>query len=263
VREAPVHESPVRETAQAAPVTPAGASATRPAASGRVDAEWVSQQWPEILEAVKRERRVAWMLLSNAAVHSVDDRVLTVRFAREGDVKGFSSSGCDRDLGRVLDARFGLKLQVKAIFAAQLGGTLAGPPPSAPRDPAQPDPSAAYPDEPDPAEWDPMPSGSGPSGSMQSGGAPSGSVRSASARPDSREPDPAQPDPGRSASARSASARPEETRAGLTRSGSARTDAAPSGRGSGAPMAGREDLTGMDLIKRELGGKIIAEIDEA
>jgi hypothetical protein len=25
-------------------------------------------------------------------------------------------------------------------------------------------------------------------------------------------------------------------------------------------MAGREDLTGMDLIKRELGGKIIAEI---
>jgi hypothetical protein len=26
---------------------------------------------------------------------------------------------------------------------------------------------------------------------------------------------------------------------------------------------GREDLTGMDLIKRELGGKIIAEIDEA
>jgi hypothetical protein len=29
------------------------------------------------------------------------------------------------------------------------------------------------------------------------------------------------------------------------------------------PMTGREDLTGMDLIKRELGGKIIAEIDEA
>jgi hypothetical protein len=30
-----------------------------------------------------------------------------------------------------------------------------------------------------------------------------------------------------------------------------------------AAAAGRADLTGMDLIKRELGGKIIAEIDEA
>jgi hypothetical protein len=31
----------------------------------------------------------------------------------------------------------------------------------------------------------------------------------------------------------------------------------------GGPAASKEDLTGMDLIKRELGGRIIAEIDEA
>ena len=92
----------------------------------RADFESVRQRWPEILEAVKGERRVAWMLLSNAAVDSVEDGVLTVRFAREGDVKGFSSSGCDRDLGQVLAAGFGFKLQVRAVFGARPSGPSAG-----------------------------------------------------------------------------------------------------------------------------------------
>ena len=38
------------------------------------------------------------MLLSNASVVSLDDGVLTLRFARDGDVKGFTTSGCDADL---------------------------------------------------------------------------------------------------------------------------------------------------------------------
>ena len=38
------------------------------------------------------------MLLSNATVVSLDDGVLTLRFARDGDVKGFTTSGCDADL---------------------------------------------------------------------------------------------------------------------------------------------------------------------
>jgi hypothetical protein len=42
-----------------------------------------------------------------------------------------------------------------------------------------------------------------------------------------------------------------------------RPDPAPAGGAAPAPAAGREDLTGMDLIKRELGGKIIAEIGRA
>jgi hypothetical protein len=37
----------------------------------------------------------------------------------------------------------------------------------------------------------------------------------------------------------------------------------PTDRPPPPPAPGREDLTGMDLIKRELGGRIIAEIDEA
>ena len=41
-----------------------------------------------ILEAVKRESRVAWILLGNATVDSVEGGVLTVRFARKARPRG-------------------------------------------------------------------------------------------------------------------------------------------------------------------------------
>jgi DNA polymerase-3 subunit gamma/tau len=55
------------------------------------------------------------MLLSNASVFSLDDNILTLRFARDGDVKGFTSSGCDADLQRVLSAQFGLNVKIRAL----------------------------------------------------------------------------------------------------------------------------------------------------
>ena len=82
-------------------------------ASSEVDN--VRQRWPEILEAVKGQRRVAWMLLSNATVHSVEGGVLTVLFPREGDAKGFTSSGCDRELISALTSVLGVNLRIKAM----------------------------------------------------------------------------------------------------------------------------------------------------
>ena len=276
VREAPMRDAPMRDApahdvpGQAAPEARAGQSASPPPGSGRPDTESVSQLWPEILEAIKGERRVAWMLLSNASVHSVEDGVLTVRFAREGDVKGFSSSGCDRDLSRVLAATFGLRLQVRAVFAAQLSGTPAGPTAAdlAPHHPAS---SAAAPPRPDQAERDQAEPDHAPSAHAQSGPPRSEPVQPAPAQPDraqsgsapprSAQSEPAQSEPARSEPAPAGSA--QSGRAGRARPGSMRADSAPGGRVAAAPVAGREDLTGMDLIKRELGGRVIAEIDEA
>ncbi len=96
-----------------------------PAASGGASAEAVSSNWQAILDAIKRERRVAWMLLSNASVYSLENNVLTIQFARDGDVKGFTSSGCDADLQRVLSGQFGLNVKIKAVSAndvAAMGG---------------------------------------------------------------------------------------------------------------------------------------------
>jgi DNA polymerase III subunit gamma/tau len=183
----------------AAPAAPGGHPA--PGASSEVDA--LRQRWPEILEAVKGKRRVAWMLLSNATVHSVEDGVLTMLFPREGDAKGFATSGADRDLTSVLTSVTGLTLRIKAMSAAQLAST-----PGAPRSPhGGPDNLSAK--------------------------APA-AVQMPSAPPEDPEPPHSLPH---------------------TLSAEAQYDSAPA-----QPVAA--DLTGMDLIKRELGGRVIAEIDE-
>jgi DNA polymerase III subunit gamma/tau len=159
----------------------------------------VRQRWPEILEAVKGQRRVAWMLLSNATVHSVEDGVLTVLFAREGEARGFSGNGADRDLITALSSVLGTTLRIKALSAAQLAAT-----PGAPR--------------------------------SGHGGPDELSARAPSVvQPPEPPPDASPP---------------------RTLSPEAQLDSAP----VAPPSAG---LTGMDLIKRELGGQIIAEIDEA
>jgi DNA polymerase-3 subunit gamma/tau len=157
-------------------------------------------QWPEVLDAVKRERRVAWMILSNASVHSLADGVLTLRFSRDGDLKGFSTSGCDADLKRVLSTGFGLNVGVHGISGADA-------PPSLPNAASVPD-AASPASTPDPAEpprrRDPTPQVAGPPPA------------------DAYEPD--EPD-------------------------------------DAGPPPGPPELTGMDLIQRELGGQIIREID--
>jgi DNA polymerase III subunit gamma/tau len=201
--------APASSSAATPPATPPPAAAApaapgahpAPAASSEVDA--LRQRWPEILEAVKGKRRVAWMLLSNATVHSVEDGVLTMLFPREGDAKGFATSGADRDLTSVLTSVTGLTLRIKAMSAAQLAST-----PGAPRSPhGGPDDLSAK--------------------------APA-AVQMPSAPPEDREPPNSPPH---------------------TLSAEAQYDSAPA-----QPVAA--DLTGMDLIKRELGGRVIAEIDE-
>ena len=127
-------------------------AAARPAATG---ADSLRQNWDAILEAVKQERRVAWMLLSNASVLSLQDGILTLRFPRDGDVKGFSVSGHDAILKRVLSERFGLNVTVKGVAgadatagAARAGGRPSGDPAPGGRAaaPARRDPAPAPPD---------------------------------------------------------------------------------------------------------------------
>ncbi len=195
---------PAPSPASGPPASPSSASAAPAAGGGHAtgassEVEAVRQRWPEILEAVKGKRRVAWMLLSNATVHSVEGGVLTVLFAREGEAKGFAASPYDRDLIGALTSVLGLTLRIKAMSAAQLAST-----PGAPRS------AHGGPDE-------------------LSAKAPA-AVQPPSAPPDDPEPP-------------------------HTLSAEAQYDSAPA-----QPVTG--DLTGMDLIKRELGGRVIAEIDE-
>jgi DNA polymerase-3 subunit gamma/tau len=206
--------SPASASAQASPprgASPAESAAAGSAVAGSSGVDGLRQNWPAVLEAVKRERRVAWMLLSNVTVLSIQDGILTLRFARDGDLKGFTTSGCDADLKRVLSSGFGLNVMVKGIVGGDSGGG-AGRGQARPGGPGPGSAESGHPDP--PAASRPA---SGPAGHYDE-------------PPDDMPPDDDDEMP------------PDE----------------PSSHRS-APVV--TELTGMDLIQRELGGQVISEIE--
>jgi DNA polymerase-3 subunit gamma/tau len=219
-RPAPASAStpPGRAPAEPVGVPRAGASqaSVPPAASG-ASADSLQQNWAAVLDAVKRERRVAWILLSNASVLSLEDGVLTLGFPRDGDLKGFSTSGCDADLKRVLSSGFGLNVTVKGVTGVDPGAGPAGGPA---RSGGGPGPVAA----------------SDPVASAQPRSRP---------RHDEPPPDDLAPDD-------------------IERDEFAPDDGPPDepDEPDGGPAPVVTELTGMDLIQRELGGQVIGEIED-
>ena len=169
------------------------------------------QNWDSILEAVKQERRVAWMLLSHASVLSLEDGILTLRFSRDGDLKGFSVSGHDAVLKRVLSADFGLNVTIKGVAGDDVTAGSGRPARSGPGVPGA--------DRQPAVRRDPVP-------------APSESAPPDFAGAYDDEPDDLPPDE------------------------SPRDEPSPDDR-----AAKNAELTGMDLIQRELGGRVIGEFE--
>ena len=222
------------------------------------------QHWPDVLEAVRKERRVAWILLNSASVDSLEGGVLTLAFNREGEAKGFATSGHDQVLTGVLGTMLGLNVRVRA-----LAGTAAGPRGggrAAPADPGSPGGGArgrtgshGGPGRGAHVRDDP-PDGPGtPPGGPAPGSMTPGSQRAAKGRPDST------PEGGGSASRgapSAAAARPTDGETPLPDPPPPPAgydeewpdDAGSAGGGSGP--------TGMELIERQLGGTVIEEIDE-
>ena len=212
--------APSADTAAAPRPGPAGPGGHAGPPAGGPAGEVISRNWDAVLDAIKRERRVAWMLLSNATVVSLDDGILTLRFARDGDVKGFTASGCDADLQRVLASAFGLNVRIRAVSGNDTGPGGDG----LSRLNAVP----ARPADPGPARMPTVASSDG-AAACDSG---------AAARQDRPGGGELPRGPGNPASA-------IET---------------PDAEDMASP--GQAEITGMDLIQRELGGKIIGEIED-
>jgi DNA polymerase III subunit gamma/tau len=208
-----------RAPAQRAPAQPTPAEPTAGSA-GPSAADSLRKNWTAVLEAVRQESRVAWVLLRNANVLSLEDGILTLRFPRDGEMKGFSVSGHDAVLKRVLSAGFGLTVTVKGVTgdAAAAGLRPGRPGPGSgggrPPGPARPgsDPAASA---------TPVPEFVPPDFAGQHGESPYDEP------PDDRPPDELPPD-----------------------------EPSPDDRAVQAT-----ELTGMDLIQRELGGQVIGEIE--
>ena len=98
---------PARPEPPAEPAPRAGASAA--------DVGSVRERWPEILDAVGRRSRVAWVQLNSATAESLQDGVLTLRFAQAGAATGFTARGSDQDLVQVLGQMLGISPRIRAV----------------------------------------------------------------------------------------------------------------------------------------------------
>jgi hypothetical protein len=257
-----------------------------------VDADVLHSRWAEVLEAVKAERKVAWILLEKATVAGLDGGALTLSFTNEGYARGFASSGYDADLSRVLKAMFGISPQIRGVSGpaaaagapgrARSAGAAAGGGPSRQGRPSGhgdssphdgPPPPDGPDDDGDPGDYGPparggsQPRASQPAGPARSAaaseareaaqrgrtgdgdgtGRPSGSTSQAPGGSGSRN------QPGSGQQSRPQATRdPDDLAAEESASGQ-------DSRSPGGPP-GPESLSGIDLIQRELGGKVIEEL---
>jgi DNA polymerase-3 subunit gamma/tau len=206
VRSAPEPPEPAR------PAPPPARAAPAPPAAGSSPTDSLRANWDAIVETVRQESRVAWALLRNANVLSLNDGVLTLRFPREGEMRAFSVSGHDGVLKRVLSNDFGLNATIKGVAGgdAQTGrpAPAAARPPAVRRDPA------------------PVPSESAP--------------------PDFAGPEFEGPE----------FAEPYDEPDDMPPGGSHEDEPSPDDR-----AVRNAELTGMDLIQRELGGQVIGEFE--
>ncbi len=196
------------------------------------------QGWDGVLETLKArpKGRVAWMVLSNASVVSLDEGVLTLRFPRQGDVKGFQTGRYEEILKDVLHARFGVNVVVRAIS----GGD---PPPGERRRPG-PEP--------------------GPPRAQPPAARPLAATPSAAQPPAAPAVRPSRPDTARRPSAPPGGA--PVGQGGTTRAFGDNAALPPDDEfdpdDEDMAAAAPDELTGMALVQRELGGQVIGEFED-
>ncbi len=136
---APVKES-VKEVVKEEVKAPIRAAAPTPNANkptGPIDAAALRRLWPEVIENVKKRRRLTWSLLSSSAhVLSVDENAITIGIVNAGARDSFTRSGSEDILRAAFIDVTGLDLKIECVVDASANT-------SAPSSRASEDPSDA------------------------------------------------------------------------------------------------------------------------
>ena len=112
IKEEPKEE--VKAPIRAAAPTP---SANKP--TGPIDAAALRRFWPEVIENVKKRRRLTWSLLSASAhVLSVDSKAITIGIVNAGARDSFTRSGSDEILRAAFVDVTGLDLKIECVVDA-------------------------------------------------------------------------------------------------------------------------------------------------
>ena len=118
---APVKES-TKEVVKEEVKVPIRAAAPTPNAnkpSGPIDAAALRRFWPDVIENVKKRRRLTWSLLSSSAhVLSVDDKAITIGIVNAGARDSFTRSGSDEILRAAFVYVTGLDLKIECVVDA-------------------------------------------------------------------------------------------------------------------------------------------------
>ncbi|WP_223269327.1 DNA polymerase III subunit gamma and tau [Frigoribacterium sp. ACAM 257] len=129
-------------------VPPSGGTA---APVGTVSLQQMRDAWPEIVEAVEKARRTAWMVVVTASVQGYADEVLTLAFPSAHDVDEFKKpQGAGEGVSEYLRRAIQQVLGVRVKYIARVEGPADGPAPAAAAAVAPTEPAPAREGEPAP-----------------------------------------------------------------------------------------------------------------
>jgi len=122
---APVKPAQVRaESSKAQDVKPTEVSEKSIKPSGSIEISALRRMWPEVIESVKKRRRLTWSLLSTSAqILSLDDEVITIGMVNIGAKDSFIRSESDVILSDAFEEVTGVRRRITATVDATISTT--------------------------------------------------------------------------------------------------------------------------------------------
>jgi DNA polymerase III subunit gamma/tau len=119
VVEKPLEKVVAKEEKVEAPKTPPVAKPT-----GNVDVAALRRMWPDVIENVKKRRRLTWSLLSaSAQILGLDDQAITIGIVNGGARDSFIRSGSDQILADAFEEVTGLKRKIECTVDPSIKGS--------------------------------------------------------------------------------------------------------------------------------------------
>ncbi len=121
--EVKVEVKAVEEKVQApTPIRAAAAAPSTNQPTGPVDVAALRRLWPEVIENVKKRRRLTWSLLAaSAQVLAIDEKNITIAIVNAGARDSFMRSGSDEILKAAFEDVIGLKREIEVIVDSSIG----------------------------------------------------------------------------------------------------------------------------------------------
>jgi DNA polymerase-3 subunit gamma/tau len=137
-KEAPAAKPAAKSEPVVETPAPTKAHVPQPKHTGPVDIAALRRLWPDVIENVKKRRRLTWSLLSaSAQVLSVDEKAITIGIVNPGARDSFIRSGSDEILQAAFADVVGLDLKIECVVDPSVNAPVHERTTEDPSDPAQ------------------------------------------------------------------------------------------------------------------------------